>query len=173
MNAWPSIAATNLGRQLGRLFRMGPRISVLTVPTRPGWFIALATTPITAFLYFNKIVPRTPLVLFGAQNPWCRRYRLTNKQVIIEHPFDALSTKRADQATFAKIGLTEFDTAELEEQSGYEWYRASDIVFRREGKEVLRLPAVPHAEAFRQTCLKARQAVIGVAEANKPAAAAS
>ena len=167
MNVWPSIAATSLGRTLGRLFLLGPRVWLGSVPTRPGWFIAIATLPITAVLYFHKIIPRLPFVLRGWQNPACRRYRLTNKQILVEHAFDALSPKRAKYSVFDKLSLGGFDSAELEEQPGYKWYRASDIVFRNEGKEVLRLVAVPHAEAFRQTCLKAHQAVLGVAAAKQ------
>lgn len=173
MIAWPSIATTSLGRLLGRAFLLGPQVSLLGVPTRPGWFVALATLPITALLYFYKLFPRLPLIFWGWQNRACRRYRLTNRQILVEHPIDALSPGRSWTATFASLPLKGFDTAELEEQPGYQWYRASDIVFRSAGKEVLRLPAVPHAEAFRQTCLKSRQAMLGVAAAKGQPAVAS
>ena len=158
MSVWPSISALPLGRWLGRMYGLGPRLPLLGIPFRPGWLIALATLPVAVFMYFNKIVPRIPFVLFGISNPWCRRYRLTNERVVIEHPFDALSARHADRATQRAVRLSEFDAVQLDPLPGQEWYCAADLVFRREGVEVLRLPGVPHAEAFRQTCLKARRA---------------
>lgn len=157
MYAWPSISALPFGQLLGRLYQLGPRLPMLGIPFRPGWLIALATLPIALFLYFNKIVPRIPLILFGFANPWCRRYRLTTTRVVVEHPFDALSTKRASRAVKESVKLSAFDSIDLDQQPGQGWYRAADMVFRHKGNEVLRLPGVPHAEAFRQTCLKAQQ----------------
>ncbi len=156
MCVWPSISALPIGQFLGRLYQLGPRVSLLRIPFRPGWLIALATVPVALFLYFNKIVPRIPFVLLGFSNPWCRRYRLTTERVMAENPFDALSAKASDRAVKASVDLRGFDAIELEQQPGQEWYRAADLVFKLEGKEVLRLAGVPHAEAFRQTCNKAQ-----------------
>lgn len=174
MSAWPSISALPVGQWLGRLYQLGPRVSILRIPLRPGWLIALATLPVAVFLYFNKIVPRIPFVLLGLSNPWCRRYRLTTERVVVEHPFDALSKTRVDRAVKASVDLAGFDAIDLDQRPGQEWYRAADLVFRRDGDEVLRLPGVPHAQAFRQTCLKAQHSQPrGVApdkQADSPAA---
>ena len=161
MAVWPSIATFQLGQALGRLYSIGPRVSLLGIPVRPGWLIALATLPVPVLLYAMKIAPRVAVVL-GGSNPYCRRYRLTTERVLIEHPFDALSQSRSERSTVASVKLDAFDAIDQEVQPGYEWYRASDLVLRRDGKEVLRLTAVPHAEAFRQTCLKAHQGYLGV-----------
>lgn len=161
MAVWPSVATFKLGRLLGQLYAFGPRVSLLGVPLRPGWLIALAALPLSVLLYAMKISPRV-LVVIGPSNPFCRRYRLTTERVLIEHPFDALSKSRSERATQASVKLEEFDAIDKDDQPGYDWYRADDLVFRREGEEVLRLAAVPHAEAFRQTCLKARQGLLGV-----------
>lgn len=168
MCVWPSISALPIGQFLGRLYQLGPRVSLLRIPFRPGWLIALATVPVALFLYFNKIVPRIPFVLFGLRNPWCRRYRLTTERVVAENPFDALSAKRSGGAVKASVDLTGFDAIELDQQPGQDWYRAADLVFILDGNEVLRLPGVPHAEAFRQTCLKAQ-----LSHPNRPANASS
>lgn len=162
MSVWPSIAAMGLGRALGRLYSIGPRVNLGGVPLRPGWLAALATLPLVVPLYFLKIIPRLPLVLVGVSNPWCKRYRLTTLRVLIEHPFDAMSDKRRQHSVKASVALDAFDSIERESQPGYQWYRASDLVFRQDGQEVLRLAAVPHAESFRQTCIKARAAHLGV-----------
>lgn len=169
MAVWPSIAAFKLGRLLGQLYTLGPRVSLLGVPIRPGWLIALATLPLPLLLYAMKIAPRV-VVIFGGSNLYCRRYRLTTERVLIEHPFDALSQRRKDRSVLASVKLDAFDSIEKDDQPGYDWYRASDLVLRREGKEVLRLTAVPHAEAFRQTCLKAHKGYVGV-EMSRAAAA--
>lgn len=172
MSVWPSIAALGAGRALGRLYELGPRVSLGGVPLRPGWLLALATLPLVVPLYFLKIIPRLPLVLFGFSNPWCRRYRLTTRRVLVEHPFDALSEKRRVRSVRSSIDLDAFDRIESQTQPGYAWYRASDLVFEQNGAEVLRLEAVPHAEPFRQTCLKARQSHVGVQATRQAATAA-
>ena len=40
------------------------------------------------------------------------------------------------------------------------WLHAGDLVFKRDGKEVFRLRGVSRPDAFRQICLKARNALI-------------
>lgn len=170
MHVWPSISAVSLGQLLGRLYSLGPRFSLLGVPLRPGWLLTLLTLPVSIALYFNKIVPRIPFVLFGLSNPWCVRYRLTTQRVVIEHPFDALSKSRRERAVKQSCALSKFDSIDVQQQPGQQWYRAADLVFLAESKEVLRLPAVPHAEAFRQACLKARQSSLGVSAAQNSAA---
>jgi hypothetical protein len=58
------------------------------------------------------------------------------------------------------IGLDEFETIEIAVLPGQEWLHAGDLVFKRTGKEVFRLRGISRPEAFRQVCLKARNALI-------------
>lgn len=169
MSVWPSIATFGVGRMLGRAYNLGPRLSIFGIPARPGWLVVLATLPVAVLLYAVKIAPRL-LVIAGPSNPYCRRYRLTTERVVVDHPFDARSRLRAKQAIHHSLNHTDYDTIECQAHSGYEWYRAADLVFRRDDVEVLRLVAVPHAESFRQTCLKTRQALLGVRKNVDPAA---
>jgi hypothetical protein len=159
MTVWPSISAGRWGRWLGRLFanRTGVRLS--GVPITWGWTLVILTIPLTLFLYLNKIVPRIPFVLLGWKNQDCRRYRLTSERLVVDHPF------YGDE--YSSIRLDEFDTSQLEARPGHIWFRAADIVFRRGPREVFRLAGVPHAEAFRQTCMKTKIAQAGVLAARR------
>ncbi len=149
MNVWPSISAGPWGRWLGRWFDNRTGVTIGGVPITLGWILVLKTIPLTAFLYFNKIVPRIPFVIFGWKNTTCRRYRLTNHRLVIDYPFS--------HDEYASLPLEGFDTVELEQRPGHAWFRAADIVFRRGLSEVFRLPGVPHAEGFRQTILKTKR----------------
>jgi hypothetical protein len=149
MSVWPSISAGPWGRWLGRWFDNRTGISIGGIPITLGWILVVKTIPLTAFLYAHKIVPRIPFVVFGWQNSNCRRYRLTNRRVIIDHPFT--------RHEFSSLPIEGFETVELEQRPGHAWFRAADIVFRRGPSEVFRLPGVPHAEAFRQTILKTKR----------------
>jgi hypothetical protein len=143
MTVWPSLSVMPLGRWLGRLYadRSGPN-AYLTV----GKMHMAGSVPLALGLYFYLRRP------FG-----CLRYTLTNRRVVIQ-----LGLKpKADRS----IALDEFDTVEIEVQPGQAWFHAGDLVFRRGKTEVFRLEAVKRPEAFRQTCLKARNAYVGVKRA--------
>jgi hypothetical protein len=140
MTVWPSIAATPLGQRLGGLYAVRIGVGWLTV----GKLIALASIPLVLPLYFAML------------DPWrSRRYRLTNRRVIIERGV-AGEAERA-------IGLTEFESVDIVVLPGQAWYPAGDLVFRREGLEVFRLPGVPRPEGFQQTILKTARAYAGLA----------
>ena len=158
MTVWPTIGRTPLGRWIGRRCRsrvgIGP---ILTV----GNFFALLLIPPAIVLFFANIVPPFPLPrIFG------RRYRLTNRRVILLH--DRLTWKilprvmRAIEA--ASVPLDEFDSIDIELLDGHDWYHAGNMIFRLGGEEKLRLDGVSRPESFRQTCLKTRQAFVGVRE---------
>ena len=105
----------------------------------------LVTLPMTLTIYAWQLMPFV-----------CRRYRLTNRRVLILKGYTAVED--------SSIGLDEFDTIDVEVLTGQEWLQAGDLVFRSGGKEVFRLAGVSRPETFRQTCLKAKQAfLIGVA----------
>lgn len=150
MNVWPSISAGPWGRWLGRMFANRTGLNLGGVPITLGWVLVLVTIPLSIFLYFNKIVPRIPLIVLWRLNNNCRRYRVTSQRIVIDHPFGGHE--------FSSISLNDFETSELEVRPGHEWFRSADIVFRRGPGEVFRLRGVPHAEAFRQTCMKTKRA---------------
>lgn len=162
LSVWPSISMFRLGQILGQLYRLGPELSIFGVPARPGWLFVPVTLPLVVLLYAAKIVPRLPLVLFGVSNPFCRSYRLTTQRVVIEHPFDALSARRRERSVKAEVALGEFESIEVEDRPGLAWFRAADLVFRQGDECKLRLPAVPHPLAFRETCLKANRSRKGL-----------
>jgi hypothetical protein len=88
--------------------------------------------------------------------PWAiRRYRLTNRRVVIERGINPKVERYVD--------LDRFDAIDLVVAPGQEWYAAGDLVFRRGPIETLRLSGVSRPESFRQTCLKTRQSYVSVA----------
>jgi hypothetical protein len=142
MIVWPSIAATSIGRFFGRLYGIRAGVSFLTV----GNLIALSSIPIMLPLYFFQKAPF-----------WIRRYRLTNRRVIIERGIRG----KPDQY----VDLDRFDAIDVVVLPGQEWYPAGDLVFRRGTIETFRLRGVQRPETFRQTCLKAHHAYVGVRKA--------
>ncbi|HEX4148350.1 MAG TPA: PH domain-containing protein, partial [Pirellulales bacterium] len=87
--------------------------------------------------------------------PWnCRRYRLTNRRVLVELGLHAKPERSLD--------LDNFDTIEVVVLPGQEWYPAGDLIFRRGTLETLRLSGIIRPEPFRQTCLKAHRAFVAV-----------
>jgi hypothetical protein len=163
MTVWPSVAATPFGRWWGRRFENEVGITLLGIPITAGRLMALASIPFILPVYFHMLVPRLPGVVFGWPNPSRRRYRLTNRRVVVEQPFGG-----GEQQS---VALDRFDTVSVEVQPGQGWYPAGDLVFRRGAVETLRLLGVPHPEAFRRTCLKAHQAFVGVQQARRAGAA--
>jgi hypothetical protein len=160
---WPSLGATAYGRWWGRRFANSVGLTVFGVPLTIGRLMAVASIPFILPLYFHMLVPRLPGIVFGWPNGACRRYRLTNRRVIIEQPFGG-----GEQQS---VSLDRFDTITLEVLPGQEWYPAGDLIFRNGAIETLRLAGVPHPEPFRQTCLKARQGYAGVRKARELGAA--
>lgn len=157
MTVWPTLGATAFGRWWGRRFANNLGISVFGVPVTLGRILALVSIPFILPLYFHMLVPRLPLVVFGWPNPACRRYRLTNRRVLVEHPYGG--------GELQSVSLDRFDTVTIEVLPGQEWYPAGDLVFRNGQIETFRLSGVPHPEAFMHTCQKARQIFVGVQKA--------
>lgn len=143
MTVWPSIAGTEMGRTLGRLYLIKAGAgNILTV----GNLIALASIPVALGLFTMKLMPGV-----------FRRYRLTNRRVVVESGFTGKPERW--------VPLDEFNTVELVVLPGQQWYRAGDLVFRKGPIETMRLNAVPQPETFRQTCLKAQRSYVGVQRA--------
>jgi hypothetical protein len=108
-------------------------------------------------LYFFTLLPRIPFVIAGWTNPWCVRYRLTNRRIVVEQPYGGGEVK--------SVSLEHFDSIQLEVLPGQAWYHAGDLVFRQGAIETFRLSGISRPETFRQTCLKAHSSYVGVAKA--------
>ncbi|MEM9656841.1 MAG: PH domain-containing protein [Planctomycetota bacterium] len=153
METWPTLAATSYGRWWGRRYEGGlGRLKILGVPA-----IALLSIPLILPLYFHMLVPRLPFVVWGFPNPWCRKYRLTNRRVVVEQPFGG--------GELQSVSLDRFDAVDIDMLPGQAWYPAGDLVFRTGPVETFRLSGVSRPESFRQTCLKAHVSFIGVKDA--------
>ena len=126
--------------RLGRVFTLGT-------------LLAVATIPISLAVFAWQLMP------FVA-----RRYRLTNRRVVIQKGLSAVDE--------AAVGLDEFDAIDIEILPGQKWFHAGDLAFRRQGEEVFRLPGVSRPEPLRQSCLKARTAMLSVRDVLQKQAAA-
>ena len=64
-----------------------------------------------------------------------------------------------------QVDLLEIDEVVITAQHGHEFYRCADIeLIGQDGSTLLTLAAVPRAEVFRTTILKARDAAMQVKE---------
>ncbi len=150
MTVWPSLALYPSGRWLGKLYDIRwPDWYVL----RLGHLLALLSIPWALVLYAIRVAPRTGV-----------RYTVTNRRITIRRGLQAVES--------AAVALDAFDTIDIVIQPGQAWFQAGDLVFSREGREVFRLAAVSRPEAFRQVCLKARDARLAVDRVCQPSAAA-
>ncbi|MFV2068316.1 MAG: hypothetical protein ACC645_15205, partial [Pirellulales bacterium] len=156
---WPSMAATAWGRFWGRCYENDFGFRLFGVPITVGRLCALISIPLILPVYFHMLIPRLPFIVFGALNSSCRRYRLTNRRIVVEHAMGG-GEQRA-------VGLDRFDAIELIEQPGQAWYRSADLVFRKGPTETFRLAGVPSPQAFRQGCLNAQRSHVGVEQARQ------
>lgn len=159
MTVWPSISASAYGRWWGRRFANEAGTTLFGVPITLGRITALLSIPFILPYYFHMVIPKLPFILFGVNNPSCRRYRLTNRRVLVELPFGG-----GEQQS---VSLDRFDSINLEVLPGQKWYRSGELIFRNGDVETFRLSGVPHPESFRHTCLKARSGFVGVQRARE------
>lgn len=149
MTVFPSIAAWSLGRALGQFYAIE---SGLTKSITFGRIFLALGAPLALPLFFLNLAP------------WvCRRYRLTNRRVIVQQ-----GLKPTDERW---VGLGDFDAIQIEDRPGYAWYRCGDLVFRKGQIETFRLYAVRRPETFRATCMKAHKGFVGVNKALQAEAA--
>lgn len=150
MTVWPSVAIYAVARALGRAYELQAGAYVF----RLGNLIALATAPLGAMMYLQRVGPFKAI-----------RYRLTNRRIIVERGLSAVESHAVD--------LDRFDSIEIDVRPGQGWYHAGDLVFKNGNEETFRLEGVSRPEAFRHVCLKARNAHAGVKSAlNRQAALA-
>jgi hypothetical protein len=146
---WPTIADTGLGRFLGRLYAIKAGVGMFTL----GRLFMGLTLPIGLFLFFWMLAP------------WnVRRYRLTNRRVIVE------AGGRFRQEQF--VDLDRFDRIDIEVRPGQAWYPAGDLIFKLGPVETLRITGIGHPDVFRAICMKSHQAYVGVRKAVGPLPAA-
>jgi hypothetical protein len=103
------------------------------------------------------IPPAIGLFAWGLMPGVCRRYRLTNRRVIVEKGLRGVEER--------SVSLDGFDSIEVQVLPGQEWFPAGELIFRKGTQETLRLNGVSRPETFRQTCLKARMSFVGVKKA--------
>jgi hypothetical protein len=149
---WPSIAAGRRGRLLGRISGNRWGFRLFGVPLTCGSAFAVLTAPLAALLYLGWKAPRWPLLVIGPQNPRCRRYRVTNRRVLVERPLEN------DTPAEAQVALDAFDDIRIEVLEGQGWFNAGDLVLLASGQERLRLAGVPRPATFRQILLKTQRA---------------
>ena len=142
MTVWPSVAIYGLARMLGRAYEWNAGAYVF----RLGNLIALATAPLAALMYLQRVGPFKAI-----------RYRLTNRRLIVERGLTGVEEKSVD--------LDRFDTIEIEVRPGQAWYHAGDLIFKKGDEETFRLEGVSRPESFRQVCLKANRSHMGVKNA--------
>jgi hypothetical protein len=151
MTVWPSLSATKFGRIWGRLFAIDAGFRLFGVPLTVGRLFALLSIPFMVGLYFAMRLP-----IPGLKNPLSWHYRLTNRRVVMEHPFGG---------EIKAVSLDRFDAIDVVVQRGQVWFKAGDLVFRQGATETFRIWGVPRPETFRQTCLKAHMSFVGVQQA--------
>lgn len=132
---WPSIAATSLGRRLGRLYAIDRGLGWLTL----GKLAALVSIPVVLPLFFWMLRPGSS-----------RRYRVTNRRLLIERGVRG----NLEHA----VALRAIDRVEIDTLPGQAWYPAGDLVLIEGDREVARLAGVPRPEGFRQTILRTARA---------------
>jgi len=159
MTVWPSICRTAYGRFWGRCYKNRTGFKIYGVPLTLGWLIAIFSIPFILPLWIHMKIPRLPLIVFGFNNPSCRRYRLTNRRILVENGVTGEEQK--------SVALDRFDTIQIEVLDGQQWYNAGDLVFLQGGTETFRLEGVPRPETFRHTCGKAHMSFVGVQQARQ------
>lgn len=139
MTVFPTMGATSAGRLIGRLCGIRAGSGFFTL----GKLFALALIPAALGLFFFRLLPGV-----------MRRYRLTNRRVVVQKGLQAVDERWVD--------FDRFDEIDIEVQSGQEWFAAGDLIFRRGQIETFRLQGVSRPESFRHTCLAVRRGYLGV-----------
>jgi hypothetical protein len=136
MAVYPSIACTEIGKLLGRLYDSMPtrvfgiKLSHLLFP--------LPTAIIAIQVFFH-------LKLFGEV------YVLTNRTLQLR--------RSLGNRLIREIKLADIDQVVVKQEPGQEFYPAADIyLLDKAGATIMTLPGVLRADVFRETILEARDA---------------
>ncbi len=138
MTVFPTLSATAPGRLIGRLCRIQAGFGFFNL----GKLFALLLIPFAIGLFAFMLAPGV-----------IRRYRLTNRRVVVQKGLRKIDERWVD--------FDRFDTIDIEILPGQQWYPAGELIFRRGPIETFRLSGVSRPETFRRTCLAARQGYLG------------
>jgi hypothetical protein len=141
MTVFPTLGALGLGRWIGRLCVIRAGYGFFTL----GKLFCLLLIPLALPLFAFTLLPFV-----------IRRYRLTNRRVVVQKGLRCIDERWVD--------FDRFDAIDVEVLPGQEWYWAGDLIFRRGAIETFRLAGVSRPETFRPTCLAARRGYLGARE---------
>jgi hypothetical protein len=141
MTVFPTLAATAPGRLMGRLCSVRAGYGFFTL----GKLFAVLLIPFAVPLFVYALLPFV-----------IRRYRLTNRRVVIQKGLRAIDERWVD--------FDRFDSIDIEVLPGQAWLPAGDLIFRRGTLETFRLKGVGRPETFRRTCLATRRGYLGAGE---------
>ena len=141
MTVFPTLGASGAGRLMGRLCGIRTGIGFFTL----GKLFALLLIPVAIPLFALSLLPGV-----------IRRYRLTNRRIVVQKGLQSIDERWVD--------FDRFDSIDIEVLPGQEWYPAGDLIFRRGAIETFRLQGVSRPETFRHTCLAARRGFQGARE---------
>jgi hypothetical protein len=140
MTKWPSIAALWWGRTFGWWLEMIP-MRVMGVKL--------------SNLLFGLLVAPFAALPYLVQKVTGERFTITNRSVQRWSGLGGRMIQRVELADIASM--------RVEQQSGQEFYHASDLLLLNpKGDVVMRLEGLPHAEIFRENITKARDAALQV-----------
>ncbi|MCA9062189.1 MAG: PH domain-containing protein [Planctomycetaceae bacterium] len=126
MTEFPSVGATAIGRLMGQLLR--------SIPVR------ISGIPLSTLLFGLPLAPLGALV-FLLMKALGSRYVLTNRSVQI---WSALGDQRRQS-----VSLSEIADVQLEQTSGQDFYRASDIRLKAaNGQTLMLLSGISDAGSF-------------------------
>jgi hypothetical protein len=153
MTAYPSLAATGIGRRIGSLCDAVP-LKTHGVP----WPRLLVAFPLS--LVVVPIVLAIALPLYFLTKILGRCYVLTNRHLIVRQMIGV--------RTFSHVPLADIKEVIIRELPGQAFYKAADLIaLGADGKPKVRLEGVVRPAVFRQTILEARDARSGVEESLK------
>src|SRR5437867_4122059 len=140
MTKWPSIAALWAGRVIGKGMELIPiRIVGLKLSN----------------LLFGLPLSLPAALLYLVQKFTGERFTITNKSV---QRWTGMGWRMIQ-----RIELPDIASMQVQQQSGQEFYHASDLLLlNAKGDVVMRLEGLPHAEIFRENITKARDAAMQV-----------
>jgi uncharacterized membrane protein YdbT with pleckstrin-like domain len=152
MTAYPSLAATGMGRAVGRL------CGGVLITHGISWPRLLITLPL--WLIVVPIALTVTLALYVVTKISGQRFVLTNRNLQVRQ---MIGVRLNGQAPLADI-----KSVEIDEQAGQAFYKAADLLIKGgDGKTILRLEGVQRPAVLRQTILEARDAQQQVAESLK------
>ena len=141
MTVFPTLGAYAAGRVMGQLCGVRAGSGFFTL----GKLFALLLIPVAVTLFVFSLLPGV-----------IRRYRLTDRRVVVQKGLRCIDERWVD--------LDRFDAIDIEVLPGQAWYPAGDLIFRKGPIETFRLAGVSRPETFRRTCLAAGRGYLGARE---------